>query len=737
MANLRIDDTRRVAPGQAPGQFSAPDASRGADFASRQMQQTGQALSQAGQAAGAIYRAEVEKQNETRVNDALNRAQAAAQQDQTEWSQLRGEAAISVGENREPVDQVYAPRFERRVNEIADELQLTPEQREQYQNRVAPLALRVRGSLTEHFVRENGTYQQQVYTSGVATAQEVIRGNPGDLELVRLNTQRIAELTDAESRRLGLPAAAALIANRTNVGKALSDVVKDLADEDVDAAQAFFDANYEDMTAEQRDSSRTVLRPAIEARTAERVADMFGPRLGGTVAAPGGASSFDQSMTSVWQSEGSALVADDNGAGRARFGITERSHPAAWADGDVTMEEANAIYKRDYWDAIGADDLPAGMAHMAFDTAVNMGAGRARQLLAQAGGDVTKFAQLRRDEYRRIAAEDPDGSSRQYLAGWLERTDKVEMEARGQAPAGPERAPTMTVTQAVAAARAALPPGAPPSLVRATEAEVRRRYTEFDRAEAQGFEEADAEAFRHIETNRTMPGADIIARLKPGRLETIRNYFEAVTAPPVVRSDPALLLQIAGMTPEQTARLAEKSPEEIIAQYGQSLSQSDLISLVGTSARANAQQQTAARAATVVPHDAYNRAFASVFDMAGIDRTPSGPTALAQRQQLEVLDQGLRAWIVQKQIEAGGQLGEDAIRQELQSRLARLAWTRPTSFGGGGGGQAVATGYDTMRPQDRAEARQRLVVLGAGYGGQQIDEADIYREYVRVRVNGN
>lgn len=727
MANLRIDDTRRVAPGQAPGQFDAPDASRGADFASRQMQQTGQALSQAGQAAGAIYRAEVEKQNETRVNDALNRAQAAAQQDQTEWSQLRGEAAIAVGENREPVDQVYAPRFERRVNEIADELQLTPEQREQYQNRVAPLALRVRGSLTEHFVRENGTYQQQVYTSGVATAQEVIRGNPGDLELVRLNTQRIAELTDAESRRLGLPAAAALIANRTNVGKALSDVVKDLADEDVDAAQAFFDANYEDMTAEQRDNARTVLRPAIEARTAEQVADMFGPRLGGTVAAPGGASSFDQSMVSIRQSEGTALVAEDNGAGRARFGITERSHPAAWADGDVTMEEANAIYKRDYWDAIGADDLPAGMAHMAFDTAVNMGVGRARQLLAQAGGDVTKFAQLRRDEYRRIAAEDTDGSSRQYLAGWLDRTDKVEMEARGQAPAGPERAPTMTVTQAVAAARAALPPGAPPSLVRATEAEVRRRYTEFDRAEAEGFEAALTEAYQFIETNKTMPGASVIARLKPGALQTVRNYLEAVTAPPVVRTDPDLELALVS-----DLSWMDMTHEEFMAQYGARLSAADRVQyasqLTRASTAAGNQVREQAQSARVVPAQVFGQAVNDALDIRGIDRTDLPD---ADRQERAMFVSALRSAVLQAQIAKGSQLTEPEVRALVAARVQALTWERAGGLFGRAA-NVVAVGYDEMNSDSVQAARARL----RSYGNNSPTEAQIYENYLLYRVNG-
>jgi hypothetical protein len=72
----------------------------------------------------------------------------------------------------------------------------------------------------------------------------------------------------------------------------------------------------------------------------------------------------------------------------------------------------------------------------------------------------------------------------------------------------------------------------------------------------------------------------------------------------------------------------------------------------------------------------------------------------------------------------GRQLDENEIRQEVQSRLARLALNN----------RRPATGYDTMRQADRDAARQRLVMLGGGYAGQRIDEADIYREYVRVRV---
>lgn len=727
MANLRIDDQRRVAPGQAPGSFEAPRNDAGA-IAGRQMQQMGQQVERAAGAAGQIFTQELERTNEIRVNDAINRAQRAAMEQQREFQQLRGEAALRVGESDQPLPDVVVPRFERSITEIADELNLTPVQRERYMQQASTLATRFQGAALDHFITQQDAYEEQVYTTGVAAAQEAIRLDPANPETVTANLQQIETLTRAENARLGRTAQAGEIAARENQGRALADVVKDLADENVDTAEAFFEANYERMTAAQRDEARDVLRPARELKTAEQVADMFGPRLGGAVAAPGGPANFDQSMTSIWASEGRALVADDNGAGRARFGITERSHPQAWADGDVSREEAAAIYKRDYWDAIGADDLPAGLAHMAFDTAVNMGANRARSLLARANGDVTRFAQLRRDEYRRIAAEDRDGSSRQYLSAWLERVDRVEQEALGQAPSTEERRPTMTVTQAVAAARAALPAGAPPSLVRATEAEVRRRYTEFDQQEAAAFEAAREEAYRHIEATKTMPPASVISRLKPGEINTIRSYFETVTAPPVVRTDPDLELALVSR-PDLWQDL---TPEEFIARYGSRLSAADRVSYVGSLVRANAQQRTAAADVRTVPADAFSRAWTSVLDVRGIDRTPEGRTADAERQNLAQLQQSMRGWIIEQQVVKGRQLTEEEIRGEVEGRIARLAWDRPRSILGGGGGTSFATSFQTMRPEDRRRHQEYLRARGR----RDFTEADVYQSYLNERVMG-
>lgn len=125
--------------------------------------------------------------------------------------------------------------------------------------------------------------------------------------------------------------------------------------------------------------------------------------------------------------EGSGFVADDNGAGRAQWGITERSHPEAWRDGRIDRAEAAAIYKREYWDALGADSLDPDLAFVAVSAAVVGGVGTARDLLAQAGGDPERFLDLEAQRSRRLAAQDP-AKYGDDLPGWLNRNGKLRGE---------------------------------------------------------------------------------------------------------------------------------------------------------------------------------------------------------------------------------------------------------------------------------------------------------------------
>jgi len=76
------------------------------------------------------------------------------------------------------------------------------------------------------------------------------------------------------------------------------------------------------------------------------------------------------------------------GVGRlkgTKFGIAANSYP----DVDIpilTWAAAKAIYRRDYWDRIRADELGQPLDEYLFDLAVNSGARRAAQILQAAVG---------------------------------------------------------------------------------------------------------------------------------------------------------------------------------------------------------------------------------------------------------------------------------------------------------------------------------------------------------------
>ena len=86
-------------------------------------------------------------------------------------------------------------------------------------------------------------------------------------------------------------------------------------------------------------------------------------------------------------------VADDPG-GPTNLGITQRTY-TAWrklrglSTQDVraiTHEEARAIYRSQYWDAVRADELPVGLDLCVFDYAVNSGPAQAIKTLQRALG---------------------------------------------------------------------------------------------------------------------------------------------------------------------------------------------------------------------------------------------------------------------------------------------------------------------------------------------------------------
>jgi lysozyme family protein len=68
-----------------------------------------------------------------------------------------------------------------------------------------------------------------------------------------------------------------------------------------------------------------------------------------------------------------------------KYGISAAAYPTLDIAG-LTLEAAQAIYRRDYWSAIDGDTLPVPLAMVAFDAAVNAGRSRAVVWLQQAAG---------------------------------------------------------------------------------------------------------------------------------------------------------------------------------------------------------------------------------------------------------------------------------------------------------------------------------------------------------------
>lgn len=72
-----------------------------------------------------------------------------------------------------------------------------------------------------------------------------------------------------------------------------------------------------------------------------------------------------------------------------KFGISAAAYPAFDIQ-NLTIDGAKSIYRRDYWARVRGDDLPAHLAILVFDAAVNNGvvtASRWLQLAVGAGAD--------------------------------------------------------------------------------------------------------------------------------------------------------------------------------------------------------------------------------------------------------------------------------------------------------------------------------------------------------------
>jgi hypothetical protein len=149
---------------------------------------------------------------------------------------------------------------------------------------------------------------------------------------------------------------------------------------------------------------------------------------GGRVAMrDGGDPMFNRIVGKTFGYEGGYNPGDTGG--ETMYGISQKAHPGMNIKG-VTKEAARDIYKREYYDAIGADKLPPALRMAAFDTAVIAGPARAKQFIAQSGGDPMKFMDLRSKFMHGLVASNP-GKYGKYEKGWNNRNADLRKTVAG------------------------------------------------------------------------------------------------------------------------------------------------------------------------------------------------------------------------------------------------------------------------------------------------------------------
>ena len=161
---------------------------------------------------------------------------------------------------------------------------------------------------------------------------------------------------------------------------------------------------------------------------------------------------FEASLKAVLKHEGGFVNHPKDPGGMTNLGVTKKVWEE-WVGHEVdekamralTPEIVAPMYKKKYWDAVKADEMPEGLDYLMFDFAVNAGVGRASKTIQKAVGatpdgaigaktmqairdaDQTKlvenFSKEKENFYRSLATFSTFGK------GWLRRVAETKTHA--------------------------------------------------------------------------------------------------------------------------------------------------------------------------------------------------------------------------------------------------------------------------------------------------------------------
>lgn len=140
---------------------------------------------------------------------------------------------------------------------------------------------------------------------------------------------------------------------------------------------------------------------------------------------------FQKSLAFVLAREGGLVNNPNDLGGLSKYGISLKNHPLMTRNEiiNLTPQQAGDIYRKSYWQEASCDSYAWPLCLIVFDTAVNMGVGRAKEFMEKISkGNTNEMSKeliaMRIKYYNEIALNNP--KEKEFLAGWLNRVNLLK-----------------------------------------------------------------------------------------------------------------------------------------------------------------------------------------------------------------------------------------------------------------------------------------------------------------------
>ncbi len=149
---------------------------------------------------------------------------------------------------------------------------------------------------------------------------------------------------------------------------------------------------------------------------------------------------FDKMLKQILSYEGGYVNDPNDSGGKTNKGVTQKTYDGYRRQKglplrsvrEITDAEIKDIYYKFFTES-GADKIDnPRMALMVFDTAVGSGTSKAKELFRKSGGDINKYAQLRKEWYADIVRRRP--KNKKYINGWNNRVTNTIQFANANLP---------------------------------------------------------------------------------------------------------------------------------------------------------------------------------------------------------------------------------------------------------------------------------------------------------------